>query len=239
MTAKLSSEFDYIAVNVARIKERAAAAAIRSGRAPENITIVAVTKTMPAEAVNAALSAGINVIGENRVQELLDKLPGIDVAGRSVHLIGHLQTNKASKIVDKVNMIQSLDSLRLAHELDSQCAKRAIDMETLVEVNIGRESSKSGVLPEELSDFLDDLAQFKHLKVCGLMSIPPVCQKKEETRPYFKEIHKLFIDISAKKSDNINMHILSMGMSADFDIAIEEGATMVRIGTAIFGSRKK
>jgi len=237
MTAKLSSDFDYVAGNIEKVRERIERAAVKSGRKPSDITLMAVTKTMPAQAVAAAFDCGVTLFGENRVQELLEKLPQLDMAGRSAHIIGHLQTNKVKYIIDKVDMIQSLDSLRLARETDAQAEKAGKIMDVLIEVNIANEQSKSGVLPNDLLGFAEGLEDYKHINVRGLMAIPPFNEDKEKTRPYFAQMRKLFIDIAGKKSDNMCMNILSMGMSSDFDTAIEEGSTMVRIGTAIFGKR--
>lgn len=237
MTAKSSSNYDYIAANIEKVRKRINEAAQKAGRDRREITLMAVTKTMPVEAIAAAFDCGVTLFGENRVQELLEKLPQLDMTGRSAHLIGHLQTNKVKYIIDKVDMIESLDSLHLAKEIDIQAKKAGKIMDVLIEVNIGKEESKSGVAPEELFDFVDELSQFDNINIRGLMAIPPFNEDKEKTRPYFKQIRKLFIDIAAKKSDNMNMNILSMGMSSDFDVAIEEGSTIVRVGTAIFGKR--
>ncbi len=237
MTAKLSSDFDYIAENIKKVNYRIETAALKSGRKPEDIKLMAVTKTMPAQAITAAFENGITLFGENRVQELLDKLPQLDVSGKSAHIIGHLQTNKVKYIIDKVDMIQSLDSLHLAQEIDCQAEKADKIMKVLVEVNVGRETSKTGVMPEDIPDFIEKVSALPYISICGLMAIPPFNEDKEKVRPYFKQIRKLFIDIAAKKLDNINMNVLSMGMSSDFEIAIEEGATMVRVGTSIFGKR--
>jgi PLP dependent protein len=238
MTAKSSSDFDYVAGNIEKVREKIERAAEKSGRSARDITLMAVTKTMPAQAVAAAFDCGVTLFGENRVQELLDKLPFLDMTGRSAHIIGHLQTNKVKYIIDKADMIQSLDSVRLAKEIDRQAEKVGKIMDVLVEVNIGQEQSKSGVLPQELFEFVERVSDFEHINIRGLMAIPPFEEDKEKTRPYFAQIRKLFIDIAAKKSDNKRMNILSMGMSSDFDIAIEEGSTLVRVGTSIFGKRK-
>lgn len=237
MTAKSSNDFDYVAENIERVRERIAQAAQKAGRNPEDITLMAVTKTMPAEAITAAFNCGITLFGENRVQELVEKWPMLDMTGRSAHIIGHLQTNKVKYIIDKVDMIESLDSIHLAKEIDRQAAKYDKVMDVLVEVNIGQEESKSGIMAKDAADFIDSLKQFKHINVRGLMAIPPIEEDKEKTRPYFAQIRKLLVDIAGKKSDNMNINILSMGMSSDFDIAIEEGSTIVRVGTAIFGKR--
>lgn len=239
MTAKSSNEFDYIADNIRKVREKIAQSAENSGRNPNEIELMAVTKTMPAQAISAAFDCGVTLFGENRVQELVEKYPKLDMTGRTAHIIGHLQSNKVKYIIDKVDMIQSLDNPKLAKEIDRQAEKAGKVMKVLVEVNIGCEPSKSGVFPENLDEFIESLKQYKNLKVCGLMTIPPFNEDKEKTRPYFAQIRKLFIDIAGKKSDNIDMKILSMGMSSDFDIAIEEGATIVRVGTSIFGKRKK
>jgi pyridoxal phosphate enzyme (YggS family) len=240
MTGKLSRDdqrFREIEANIEVVRARIATAAAKSGRDPSDITLVAVTKTMPAQDAAAALECGIGVLGENRVQELLQKLPELDMQGRQAHIIGHLQTNKVKMIIDKVDMIQSVDSLHLAAEIDRQAAMASRSMDVLCEVNIGGEASKSGVVPEALPELLEGIASMEHIRVCGLMAIPPLLEDKELVRHYFTEMRKLFIDISLKKSDNIIMRILSMGMSSDFDVAIEEGSTMVRVGTAIFGKR--
>jgi len=237
MTEKSSSDFSYVAANIEEVRAKIARAAAKAGRKPEDIALMAVTKTMPAEAIAAAFDCGVTLFGENRVQELVEKFPQLDMTGRSAHIIGHLQTNKVKYIIDKADMIQSLDSLHLAKEIDRQAEKAGKVMDVLIEVNVGEEESKSGVLRENLDGFIESLTEFHHIKVRGLMAIPPFEADKEKTRPYFAQILKLFVDISSKKSDNINMNILSMGMSSDFDIAIEEGSTMVRVGTSIFGKR--
>lgn len=234
-----AEEFSYVAENIAAVRARMAAAAARAGADPSSVELVAVTKTMPAGAVNAALGCGVRIFGENRVQELLSKLPDIEMRPDTrAHLIGHLQTNKVRQIIDRVSMIQSLDSMHLAREIDRQAAKAGRVMDVLIEVNIGEESSKSGVKPEEAAELADAIAVFPNLRLCGMMAIPPRLEDPEQVRPYFAQMRKLFIDIGRKRTDNRNMHILSMGMSSDFETAIEEGANMVRVGTAIFGKRK-
>lgn len=237
MTAKQSNEFEFVADKILKVRENIEAAAKRAHRDPKEISLMAVTKTMPAEAITAAFSSGITLFGENRVQELCDKFPKLDLEGRSAHIIGHLQTNKVKYIIDKVDMIDSVDSLKIAKEIDRQAEKIGKVMDILVEVNIGMEESKSGVSPDDAAAFVESLSQFPHLRVRGLMTIPPANPDIEKTRPYFKQMFQLFVDIRAKKSDNINIDILSMGMSSDYTIAVEEGATIVRVGTAIFGKR--
>jgi pyridoxal phosphate enzyme (YggS family) len=240
MTEKSSTEterFEFIKNNIEDVRRRIAQAACKSGRRPEDITLVAVTKTMPASDAEAALECGIKVIGENKVQELLSKLPQLDMSGREAHIIGHLQTNKVKMIIDKADMIQSVDSIHLLGEIERQAARAGRNMDVLIEVNIGEEASKTGVMPDKLGELLDAASGMEHIKVRGLMAIPPRCEEKELSRPYFAKMRRLFVDIGGKKTDNIDMRILSMGMSGDFDVAVEEGATMVRVGTAIFGHR--
>lgn len=233
MMEKLSAEeFDY---NYKRVLERLCAAAEKSGRDLGEITLLAATKTVDADTVNYAIEKGITHIGENRVQELLSK-HGLLKPAHS-HFIGHLQTNKVKDIIDKVEMIESVDSLKLANEISKQAQKRGIIMDVLLEVNIGGEESKSGFKPEETEKALAEAVKLEGIRVMGLMSIPPACDLPEESRKYFREMYKLFIDIRGKKIDNSNMSVLSMGMSNDFDIAVEEGATLVRVGTSLFGRR--
>lgn len=233
MMEKLSAEeFD---ANLASVKERLQKAAEKSGRNAEDIILLAATKTVDAETVNYAISKGIKYIGENKVQEFLYKNDGIVSAKR--HFIGHLQTNKVKDLIDKVELIQSVDSVKLAKEISKQAVKNGIEMDILLEVNIGGEESKWGFIPEKLEENLREIANLPGLHIKGLMAIPPVCENMEENRKYFREMYKLFIDISGKKIDNSSMEILSMGMSDDFDIAVEEGATLIRLGTALFGRR--
>ena len=233
MTEKSSVEiFDE---NYKYIRERLENAAIRSGRKPDDITLLAATKTVDVEVINHAIGRGITHIGENRVQELLSKVDALVPVHRQ--LIGHLQTNKVKDVIDKVELIQSVDSLKLAREIEKQAEKKDIHMDVLLEVNIGNETAKSGFDCEELLDAVYEISQFKRVHVCGLMAIPPICEKAEQNRKYFSKMHEMFLDIRAKKIDNSNMDILSMGMSDDFDVAVSEGATLVRVGTALFGKR--
>ena len=196
------------------------------------------TKTRTAEEINFALSLGVDLIGENRVQELCDKYDKINKENAEIHFIGALQTNKVKYIIDKVSMIHSLDRMSLAKEINRQAEKHGLIMNVLCEVNIGDEESKSGLKPEEVLPFLTEMSKFSNIRVCGLMSIPPKMTSISTQKQYFQKIMDLYIDISAKKIDNISMSVLSIGMSSDFDIAIEHGATIVRIGTAAFGNRK-
>jgi len=196
-----------------------------------------VTKTVEPSLINAALDAGLRHIGENRVQEYLSKKDALHLDGVQTHLIGHLQTNKVKSIVGKVDMIQSVDSLRLATQIEKASAALELVTPILVEVNIGGEESKSGVAAEETERLLTELSRFTHLSVQGLMTIPPISDSDAKKRHYFSKMRELFIDIRSKNIDNVSMHILSMGMSDDFEAAVAEGSTMVRVGTAIFGKR--
>ena len=233
MMEKLSAEeFD---LNYERVLDRLQSAAEKSGRDKEEITLLAATKTVDADTINYAIEKGITHIGENRVQELLSKYNLLRPTHS--HFIGHLQTNKVKDIIDKVEMIESVDSLRLANEISKQALKSGITMDILLEVNIGGEQSKSGFAPEDLEKAVLEIAKFPSIKVKGLMAIPPATDLPEESRKYFRKMYKLFIDIRDKKIDNSNMSVLSMGMSNDFDIAAEEGATLVRVGTSLFGRR--
>lgn len=233
MTEKLSA--DLFDENYKRVLERMSEAAIRSGRDPKAITLLAATKTVDVETINHAIQSGIRVIGENRVQELLAKYDQLMPVHR--HLIGHLQTNKVRDVIARAELIHSVDSLHLARELQKQAERMDVFSEILLEVNIGGEESKSGFSPEEVKDAVYEIAALPRVRVRGLMAIPPVCEHSEENRKYFAKMNKLFLDIGTEKIDNSSMDILSMGMSDDYDVAISEGATLVRVGTALFGKR--
>ena len=234
MTARSFTDVEY---NYQLINERIAEAAQKIGKAREDITFLAATKTVDAATIHHAISLGLDHIGENRVQELLAKYEEYDLENCSLQFIGHLQSNKVRQIVGKVDLIQSVDSFKLAKEISAQSLKRNVHTDLLVEVNIGREENKSGVFEENLEELLCQIAELDGISVQGLMTIPPICDNKQKISHYFNKMHRLFIDISQKKLDNINMHILSMGMSDDYYEAILEGATMVRIGSALFGAR--
>ncbi len=221
--------------NYQRIMERISEAAVKSGRKPEDITLLAATKTVPVEIINYGIDLGIHVIGENKVQEFLEKEESYRPCVR--HFIGHLQTNKVRQIVGKVSMIQSVDSWKLAQEISRISQKQGYLTKVLVEVNIGGEESKSGVAPEALPELVSQINALPGISLQGLMAIPPICEKKEEVREYFSQMHQLFIDMRAKKIDNGTIQFLSMGMSGDYEEAILEGANMVRIGSALFGAR--
>lgn len=234
MTEKLFTDVEY---NYKVINERIAEAAQKVGKKREDITLLAATKTVSPEVINYAISLGLDHIGENKVQELLSKYDDYDLNNCSLQFIGHLQTNKVKQIVDKVDLIQSVDSLKLANEIAKQSLKINKTTDILVEVNIGKEENKSGVYPENLEELLIQLSQIEGISVKGLMTIPPICENEQKILKYFNNMHNIFIDILQKKLDNISMTILSMGMSADYYEAILQGANMVRVGSALFGAR--
>ncbi len=220
---------------IASVRRRIAQAAQRAGRSETDITLIGVSKTKPAALVNEALACGITDIGENRVQELLEKLPALEGKPR-VHLIGHLQTNKVKQVIGKTTLIHSVDSLKLAKEISRQSLEAGMVSDVLLQVNIGRDENKFGFLAEELPEALQEIALLAGIRVRGLMTVPPIEQDSAKTRAHFQSLYKVFIDIP-QIYDNIKMEYLSMGMSGDFEIAVEEGANLVRVGSAIFGSR--
>lgn len=222
--------------NYAEVTERIAIAAKKSGRRAEDIHLLAATKTIPVEVINHAIKSGVTLIGENRVQELLSKLDYYDQSATR-HLIGHLQTNKVRQIVGKVSMIESVDSIKLATEISRRSEELGIVTDILVEINIGGEESKSGIKPDDAEAIITEISSLSGVKVEGLMTIPPICEKIEENLRYFDQMRNLFVDISAKKIDNVNMSYLSMGMSDDYEAAILCGANIVRVGTRLFGRR--
>ena len=232
-----SRRIEIVKENCKIIQERVAETAIKSGRAPEDVRLMAVTKTVEPVLINTALEQGIDLIGENRVQEFLSKAPDLHLEGVEKHLIGHLQKNKVRQIVGKVDMIESVDSIELASEIAKRSAMQAITTPVLLEVNIGEEESKFGFPKENLDEVLAQIAQLENIEVRGLMCIPPICEKKEEIRAFFSQMHQIYIDFSPKIFNNINMNVLSMGMSGDFEEAILEGSSLVRVGSAIFGER--
>lgn len=219
------------------INEKIAEAAMKAGKTREDITFLSATKTVEPEYINYAISLGLSYIGENKVQELLSKYDEYNLENCSLQFIGHLQSNKVRQIVGKVDLIQSIDSMKLAKEVSKCSLKNNITSDILVEVNIGKEENKSGVMPEMLEELVEEISTLPAVNVKGLMTIPPICEKKDEIRRYFEKMNRLFLDISSKKLDNVSMDILSMGMSSDYYEAILEGANMVRIGSALFGNR--
>ena len=226
-----------ITENVAVIRNKIASAAIAAGRKPEDIIFVAATKMNDAEKVKEAVRAGIDVCGENRVQELLEKNQQGAYEGCPLHFIGHLQKNKVKYLVGLVDLIQSADSQELISVIDKEAKKKNICQDILLEVNIGAEESKSGFRPEEIPGILSEISTYSNVNVRGLMAIPPICSDPAENRPYFQRMKQLFVDNSGKKYDNIHMDFLSMGMSGDYEEAIACGANMVRVGSAVFGAR--
>lgn len=226
-----------VAQNVQKIAQDVREAALQAGRDPSEVQVMAVTKTVDPVLVNAAIGAGITLLGENKAQELCAKYDSYHKDGVQIHFIGHLQTNKVRQIVDKVSMVESVDSIKLAREIARHYAAIGKVMDVLLEVNIGREENKTGIFPEFLPALLEEAGKLEHIRVRGLMTIPPVCETEEEVLQYFSQMRQLFIDIKQKKYDNISMEILSMGMSADYLAAVRCGSNIVRIGTAMFGQR--
>ncbi|MBE6827271.1 MAG: YggS family pyridoxal phosphate-dependent enzyme [Ruminococcaceae bacterium] len=233
----LDKKFSDIEYNLKTINEEIAEAAVRSGRQPGDIDFMAVTKTVDEIYINHAIDCGIKLIGENKVQELLRKKPELRLDGVKKNLIGHLQSNKASQIVGEVDMIESVDSLKIAREIGKQSVKKGIVTDVLIEINIGREESKTGFMPEEAEEKICEIAEIEGIKVRGLMTIPPICEKSTKLCKFFENIYNIYVDIGAKKLDNIYMQILSMGMSGDYTEAILCGSNHVRIGSKIFGPR--
>lgn len=221
--------------NLEEVERRITAAAERSGRKRSDILLVAVTKTHPADMMNEAIRLGVTDIGENKPQEVRDKYA--DVLPVKWHLIGHLQTNKVKYVIDKVCLIHSVDSVKLMDEIERQAEKHGVDMDILIQVNISGEETKSGVSADEVEELLLHAGTLKHVKVKGLMTIAPKTDDSVTNTLHFDNMRQLFIDIQAKKYDNVNMKYLSMGMSGDYETAIECGANIVRVGSAIFGNR--
>ena len=226
-----------IAENVALIKENIRKAALAAGRDPEQIKLCAATKMNNTYTVRQAIAAGVDLCGENRVQELQQKLAENAYEGVPIHFIGHLQTNKVKQVVGKVDLIQSVDSLRLLQAIDREAAKQDIVQDILLEINVGKEESKSGFDADALPALLPEIGKFSNICVRGLMAIPPICQKNGNNDKFFQKMFALAVDITTKKYDNVSVEILSMGMSDDYESAIRCGSTMIRVGTAIFGAR--
>ena len=226
-----------VAENLMDVERRVCEACRRAGRSRDEVTLIAVSKTKPVEMLEEVYGAGTRYFGENKVQELVDKY---EVMPKDIHwqMIGHLQRNKVKYIIDKAELIHSVDSIRLAETIDREAEKKGIVANVLLEVNMAREETKFGLMPEEVPDFVRQIAGFQHIKVQGLMTIAPFVENAEENRRYFKNLYQLYVDIKSKNIDNGTMSVLSMGMTGDFEVAIEEGATMIRVGTGIFGSRQ-
>ena len=226
-----------IAENVQRIRQEIRQAAVEAGRDPDSILLCAATKMNDADNVRQAIAAGVDCCGENRVQELTQKLAQDAYRGAPVHFIGHLQTNKVKQVVGFVDLIPSVDSLRLLQAIEKEAARKDLVQDILLEINVGQEESKSGFAPEEVFSVLEQLSACPHIQVRGLMAIPPVCQNSGENDEFFQKMCNLSVDITRKKYDNVRVDILSMGMSGDYRDAIRCGSTMIRVGTAIFGAR--
>lgn len=228
-------DYSYLDENFAKIRKRISEAEQQFGVPAGSVRLVGVTKTVDADIINYAIdNLGLTEIGENRVQSLLEKYDKLHRDNLKIHFIGSLQTNKVKYIIDKVDLIQSLDSIRLAAEIDKQAKKVGRTMDVLVEINSGREPNKGGVMPEDVENFVDEVQKFDNIRVCGVMTIGPVCEYLSDLKKYFEETCRTFIDISQKKLHNIDSPILSMGMSRGFEYAIETGSDMVRIGNALF-----
>lgn len=228
--------YGYIKDNLNDVKDRIAQAAMKSGRQPEEITLVAVTKTLPIEVINAAMTYGVTDIGENKVQEVMDKYDHI-LNEPKWHLIGHLQTNKVKYIADKVSLIHSVDSLRLAEEISKRCEKIEKVMDILIQINVAEESTKFGISHDEVYELVEQVSLLPNVRIKGLMTIAPNTDDEAALRKYFSEMKDIFETLKKTMYNRTDMIYLSMGMTNDYEIAIEEGANLVRIGTGIFGAR--
>jgi hypothetical protein len=230
-----------IAGNIARLQEQISSAARRAGRDPNEIVLMAVSKTSAPELIHEAYAAGLRIFGESRVQEFTGKAGNLsNLTEAEWHMIGHLQSNKVAKATELFSAIDSLDSLRLAEKLNSAAAELNKTLPVLIEINVGGESVKTGIGPnaQEFEDILQAAPRLKNLEIRGLMTVPPFTENPDEARPFFRKLHALRDQISARHLPSVNMDMLSMGMSHDFEVAIEEGSTCVRVGTAIFGVRE-
>lgn len=222
--------------NLSRIEEKLQESCVKAGRNREDITLINVSKTKPVELLLEAYACGTRDFGENKVQEILDKYDKLPNDVRW-HMIGHLQRNKVKYIVDKVYMIHSVDSLRLAEEISKEAVKKQVEVKILIEVNVAEESTKFGITTEETIQLVRDVAKLPNISIEGLMTIAPFVENPEENRHYFAKLRELSVDITKKNIDNVSIGVLSMGMTGDYQVAIEEGATMIRVGTGIFGER--
>ena len=225
-----------ITENLEQVRKNIDEACSVAGRDPKEVTLIAVSKTKPVSMLKEAYDAGARCFGENKVQEIMDKHPQLpeDIQW---HMIGHLQRNKVKYIVDKVSMIHSVDSLRLAQTIEQEAAKHNVCVPVLLEVNVAQEESKFGLKMDEVLPLIETIADFPHIKVQGLMTIAPYVENAEDNRDFFRQLKKLSVDIEAKNINNVSMSVLSMGMTGDYQVAVQEGATMVRVGTGIFGER--
>lgn len=222
--------------NLAHVQENIKAACKRAGRDEKEVTLIAVSKTKPVEMIREAIEYGIIDFGENKVQEMCNKMEVIPEK-LNWHLIGHLQTNKVKYVVDKAYLIHSVDSIKLASTINELAQKKGVVCNILVEVNVAGEESKFGIKPSECESFIREISRYKNIKVRGLMTIAPFVENPEDDRVHFASLKKLLVDINRKNIDNVSMDVLSMGMTNDYEVAVEEGATLVRVGTGIFGER--
>lgn len=222
--------------NVAKVEARIQAACERAGRKREEVTLIAVSKTKPVSDIYQVMETGIVDYGENKVQELCDKIETIKEP-LNWHMIGHLQRNKVKYIVDKVRLIHSVDSLRLAEQISQEACKKNVDVDILIEVNVAEEESKFGLSTVEVIELIKSVAKLENVHIKGLMTVAPFTEQPEDNRSYFRNLKQLAVDIARENIDNVTMNVLSMGMTGDYEVAIEEGATMVRVGTGIFGER--
>ncbi|MBQ7765696.1 MAG: YggS family pyridoxal phosphate-dependent enzyme [Lachnospiraceae bacterium] len=226
----------FLKENYENVLEKVQCSCDKAGRDRKDVTLIAVSKTKPVEMLKEVYDCGCRDFGENKVQEIMDKYPQLPLDIRW-HMIGHLQTNKVKYIVDKVYMIHSVDSIKLAKEISKEALKKNVVVKILLEVNVAQEETKFGLLTEEVLNFYKEVVDLPGLKVCGLMTIAPYVENPEENRQYFVDLKQLMVDIQSEKTDNISVGELSMGMTGDYEVAIEEGATFVRVGTGIFGER--
>ncbi|MDD6811779.1 MAG: YggS family pyridoxal phosphate-dependent enzyme [Lachnospiraceae bacterium] len=226
-----------IAENIAYVKKRIDAACTKSGRNRDEVTLIAVSKTKPVSMLMEAYDAGCRDFGENKVQELVEKYEQMPKDIRW-HMIGHLQRNKVKYIVDKVYLIHSVDSLRLAEEISKEAGKKGVTVSILIEVNVAEEESKFGTTCKDAISLVEEISKLPHLQIKGLMTIAPYVENPEENRQYFEKLHQIYVDIIRKNIDNVCMEVLSMGMTGDYEVAVTQGATYVRVGTGIFGERQ-
>lgn len=224
--------------NLEEVREKIRQACQRSGRREEDVTLISVSKTKPVEMLKEAYEAGSRDFGENRVQEIMEKYGQMPEDVRW-HMIGHLQKNKVRQVIDKAVLIHSVDTVELAEQIKKDAAKRDLTVDILLEVNVAEEESKFGFRTEEVEAAVMKIKEFPHVHIKGLMTIAPFVSNSEDNREVFKKLYQLYVDIRSKNIDNVNMSVLSMGMTGDYEVAVEEGATMIRVGTGIFGARTR
>lgn len=224
--------------NLEEVREKIRQACQRSGRREEDVTLISVSKTKPVEMLREAYEAGSRDFGENRVQEIMEKYGQMPENVRW-HMIGHLQKNKVRQVIDKAVLIHSVDTVELAEQIEKDAAKRDLTVDILLEVNVAEEESKFGFRTEEVEAAVMKIKEFPHVHIKGLMTIAPFVSNSEDNREVFKKLYQLYVDIRSKNIDNVNMSVLSMGMTGDYEVAVEEGATMIRVGTGIFGARTR